>query len=128
MPTNIAIVQTSDFIRARADGRLDLEASRKLLVDVVTAVRRAGEHNVLIDTRAATPTRLSRSDLWQLGIAVGTQRALTRGRVALLVPLDGQNDAEFFEGIARIEGANVRAFSDFESAISWLVMHERSAV
>jgi hypothetical protein len=53
VPTNIAIVETRDFIRARPDGALDLDASRTLLVEVVSAIRRAGEHNVLIDTRAA---------------------------------------------------------------------------
>jgi hypothetical protein len=126
VPTNIAIVHTRDFIRARPDGALDLEASRTLLVDVVSAIRRAGEHNVLIDTRAAVPTRLARTDLWKLGVAAGTQPALAQGRVALLVPLDRQDDAEFFESVARLEGANVRAFSDFESAISWLIMREQA--
>ena len=58
MPTNIAIIQTRDFIRAKPDGALDLDASRKLLVEVVSAIRRAGERNVLIDTRAAAPARL----------------------------------------------------------------------
>jgi hypothetical protein len=127
MPTNIAIIHTSDFIRAKADGALDLEASRKLLVEVVSAMKSAGEHNVLIDTRAAAPTRLSRTDLWNLGVAAGTQPALVRGRVALLVPLDKQDDAQLFEDIARLEGANVRAFSDFESAITWLIMREQTA-
>jgi hypothetical protein len=61
-------------------------------------------------------------------VAAGTQPALARGRVALLVPLDKQDDAEFFEGIARVEGANVRAFTDFESAISWLVIRGQSGV
>ncbi len=122
MPTNITVVHTRDFIRARSDGRLDLVASRKLLIDVVSAMRTAQEQNVLIDTRAAAPTRLSRNDLWKLGVAAGTQPALARARVALLVPPDRQDDAAFFEGIARVEGANVRAFSDFESAITWVIM------
>jgi hypothetical protein len=124
--TNIAIIETNDFIRAKPDGALDLEASRILLVDVVSAMRRFGEHNVLIDTRAAAPTRLSKADLWKLGVAASTQPALAQGRVALLVPLDKQDDAEFFESVARLEGATVKAFSDFESAISWLILREQS--
>jgi hypothetical protein len=126
VPTNITIIQTGDFIRARPDGALDLDASRQLLVDVVAAIRRAGEDNVLIDTRVAAPARLSSTDLWNLGVAVGTQPALARARVALLVPLDKQDDAEFFESVARVEGANLRAFTDFESAISWLIMRGQS--
>jgi hypothetical protein len=35
MPTNLAIVHTGDFIRARPDGVLDLDASRKLLAEVM---------------------------------------------------------------------------------------------
>jgi hypothetical protein len=128
VPTNITIVQTRDFIRARPDGALDLEASRQLLLEVVSALHKAGKHSVLIDTRAAAPVRLSTTDLWNLGVAAGTQPALARGRVALLVPLDKQDDAEFFESVARVEGANVRAFTDFESAISWLIMREQSGV
>jgi hypothetical protein len=66
VPTNVTIIQTSGFIRAKPDKALDLEASRRLLVDVVSAIRQAGEHNVLIDTRAAEREgvhRLRRSDL-----------------------------------------------------------------
>jgi hypothetical protein len=126
VPTSITVIQTADFIRARADGRLDLETSRKLLVEVVSAVRSAGEHNVIIDTRAAGPTRLAAADLWTLGIAAGTQPALARARVALLVPAEKQDDAEFFENVARVEGVDVRAFTSFESAISWLIMREQS--
>ena len=127
MPTKITIVQTSDFIRAKPDGALDLEASRQLLLEVVSVIRRAGEHSVLIDTRTAAPT-LSTNDLWQLGVAAGTQPLLARAKVALLVPVGKQDDAEFFEGVARIEGANVRAFSDFENAIAWLIMREQPQV
>jgi hypothetical protein len=126
VPTNITIVQTDDFIRARPDGALDLDGSRTLLVEVVAAIRKAGADNVLIDTRAAAPARLSTNDLWTLGIAAGTQPVLASARVALLVPLDKQDDAEFFENVARVEGANLRAFTDFESAISWLIMREQS--
>ena len=128
MPTNIAVIQTHDFIRASSDGALDLDTSRKLLVDVVSAIRKSGERNVLIDTRAAAPTRLSTTDLWKLGVAAGTQPALAEARVALLVPLDRKDDAEFFESVARVEGTNVRAFSSFESAISWLIMRAQSGV
>ncbi len=126
MPTNIAIVQTTDFVRARSDGALDIEASRKLLIEVVSAIRSAGVHNVLIDTRAAAPTRLSTRDLWELGVAAGTNPLLARARVALLVPLGKEEDAEVFGGVARLEGVNVSSFSAFESAISWLIMREQA--
>jgi hypothetical protein len=128
VPTNVTIVQTRDFIRARPDGALDLDASRRLLVEVVAAIRRAGADDVLIDTRVAAPVRLSSTDLWNLGVAAGTQPALAHGKVALLVPSDKQEDAEFVESVARVQGANVRAFSDFESAISWLLLHEQRRV
>ena len=128
MPTNIAIIHTRDFIRAKADGALNLEASRKLLVDVVSAIRTAGEHNALIDTRAAAPTGLPSTDLWTLGVAAGTQPALARGRVALLIPLDSKEDPEFFESVARLEAANVRAFPILKARSHGIIMREQSDV
>ena len=126
MPTKITIIHTRDFIRATDDGTLDADATRRLLKDVVHAIQTAEEHHVIIDT--ATTGRLSRSDLLGLGVAAGTHAANGRGKTALLVPFDENDDAKFFAAVARIEGANVRAFSDFEGAITWLIMRELSEV
>jgi len=121
MPTTLTFIHTEEFIRATPDGTLDLEESRKLLTALVSAIKKTAASHALVDTRGAKP-RLSRYELLQLGMAVGTQSALKAGRIALLVPLDQTEDAEFLESVARLEGANLRAFVDFEAAITWLIM------
>jgi hypothetical protein len=104
---------------------LDLDASRKLLV---SAIRGAGEHNVLIDTRATAPTRLSKTDLWKLGVAAGTQPALAHGKWPCWFPSTRRKTRSSSRVSLALEGANVTAFSDFESAISWLILREQSEV
>jgi len=120
MPTTLTFIHTEEFIRATPDGTLDLEESRKLLTALVSAIKKTAASHAL---GGATP-RLSRYELLQLGMAVGTQSALKAGRIALLVPLDQTEDAEFLESVARLEGANLRAFVDFEAAITWLIMRD----
>ena len=126
MPTSITVIHTDDFIRTTANGLLDLTESRRILTALVSAVRASGEIHVLVDVRAAASV-LSRTDLLQIGVALGTQATLLSGRIALLVPLFHRDDAEFFEAIARLHGADVKAFTDFEAAITWLAIREPPA-
>jgi hypothetical protein len=69
---------------------------------------------------------LSSTDLWTLGVAAGTQPRLRVRSRRTDSPRQARR-AEFFESVARVDTANVRAFSDFERAISWLIMREQSA-
>jgi len=95
-----------------------------MLTALVSAVQTTRENLALIDMRNASP-RLSRPDLFELGVAISTQSALTRGKVAMLAALDQQTDAEFFESVARLHGTDVRVFTSFEAAITWLAMREQ---
>jgi hypothetical protein len=125
MPTNLTIVHPEDFVRATQTGAVDVVGSRELLRQIVSRLKATGVHHVLIDLRQTTPGQhLSKSELFELGVAFGTQSALARGRIALLVSFDKEIDAEFFESVARVHGTNVRAFTEFESAITWLAMRE----
>ncbi len=123
MPTNIKIIQTQDFIRAQPDGALDLTASRNLLKELVSEMVTAHKYRVLVDTRTAD-VRLSTIDMFELGRAVA--RAFTGEKLAFLVSLADQLNAEFFEKVSRNRGAYLRAFTDFETAITWLIMEEQS--
>jgi hypothetical protein len=126
MPTDLTIVHPEDFIRVTQTGALDVEASRVLLREVVSRLRATGVQHVLVDMRQTAPeARLTKAELFELGVAFGTQSALARGRIALLVRLDEAADAEFFESVARMQGTNLHAFTEFEPAIMWLAMRER---
>jgi hypothetical protein len=125
MPTNIKIIHTQDFIRAKPDGALDLTASRNLLKDLVTEFDPAGKYNVLVDTRGAD-VRLSTYEIFELGVTVAAEPTLRGGKkLAFLVPPEEKVNAEFFENVSQNRGANLRAFTDFETAITWLIMKEQ---
>lgn len=125
MPTNITIIHTQDFIRAKPDGALDLTASRKLLKDLVTELDTAGKHRVLVDTRGAD-VHLSTVEIFELGVAVAREPALAREKIALLHPPEEKVDAGFFETVSLNRGASVRAFTEFEAAVTWLIMKEQT--
>jgi hypothetical protein len=42
-----------------------------------------------------------------------------------MVPPEEEADARFFETVSLNRGANLRAFTDFEKAITWLIMKEQ---
>lgn len=124
MPTNIRIIQTQDFVRAKPDGVLDLATSRDLLKNLATESETAGKYLLLVDTRGAN-VRLSTLDNIELGTAVAAEPALAGKKIALLVAPEEKVDAVFFEAVTRSRGAYLRAFSEFESAIAWLIMREQ---
>ncbi|HEY7547212.1 MAG TPA: hypothetical protein VID27_20125 [Blastocatellia bacterium] len=124
MPTNIKVILTEDFIRAAPDGTLDFAASSNLLKEVLTEIDTAGKYHVLVDTRKAD-VQLSTAEIFDLAVAVTTEPALARDKkFALLVPPEKKVDAGFFEDISINRGANLRAFTDFETAITWLILKE----
>ena len=124
MPTNIKIIHTQDFIRAKPDGALDLFTSRTLLKDLVTEFDTAGKYHVLVDTRG-TAVRLATNEIFELGVTIAAEPALKGRKIALLVPPEEKVNADFFADVSRNRGANLRAFTDFETAITWLIMKEQ---
>jgi hypothetical protein len=124
MPVTIKVIRTQDFMRAKADGVLDVAASRDLLKKLTAESKAAGIDNLLVDTREAE-VRLSTADRFELGAAVASELPAARAKVALLVPRQEQVDARFLETVSRNRGANLGAFADFEAAITWLILEEQ---
>jgi len=76
-------VHREDFIRVTQIGTLDLDASRALHREIVGRLKTTGVPHVLIDMRRTAPgLRLTNTDLFELGVASGTQLALAQGRIA----------------------------------------------
>jgi hypothetical protein len=123
MPVDIRIIHTRDFLKTTATGTLDLAASRKLLLEIVSLVERAGEYQVLIDLRQAEP-RLSASDIFDLGVAVASEPAVRQSKIALLSLMEDEEKAHYMETVSRNRGAQLKAFKDYEQAITWLIMDE----
>ena len=121
MSTNVRVVHPSDFLRARADGRVDLEAGKQLLAQVATAAAPLERYQVLIDIRDALG-QLTPEDLHELaGSLQGFGDAFLR-KTAVLCPRDRFDNARFFSLLAASHGfRRVRAFLTYEDAMEWLM-------
>jgi len=123
MPTNIRIIHAHDFIKATPEGTLDLENSKKLLVEIAADSSTSGDHEILLDTRMAQ-SAMSAADLWYLAAElISFRKALSR-KTAVLCPLDRFDHAAFFALCAQNKGFRVRAFTSFEDAMEWLMAKE----
>ena len=120
MSANIRIIETEDFIRAQPDGTLDRGGSLALLRSLVGKLGAGDDYQVLVDTRKAD-VALSTADIFEIGNALAAEAVLRSRRVAVLAR-ENDLDAEFFELVSRNRGANLRSFTDFESAINWLIL------
>jgi hypothetical protein len=121
MPVNIKVINTRDFIKSTATGVLDLAASKHALLEIISQIERPGEYELLIDTREAQAV-LSVIDVFELGEALANEPSLRRSRIGILAPMSDADQAAFFETVAVNRGVNIKAFTDFERAITWLIM------
>jgi len=120
MPTNIRIIHAHDFIKASPEGHLDLEKSKKLLMEIASASAPLVDYEIIIDTRKAQ-TEMSITDLWYLAAELGNLRKAFSRKTAVLCPLERFRYAEFLAVCAQNRGLRVMAFTSFEDAIEWLI-------
>jgi hypothetical protein len=126
MPVNVKVIRTKEFIKSTATGSFDLAASKQALLDIVSLIKQPGEYEVLVDTRGAE-TKLETTDLFELGNALAAHPSLRRSKVATLVPMSDMDNAHFLETVAQNRGVRMRAFTDFEAAMTWLILREEDA-
>jgi len=122
MPATVKIIHATDFIRATAEGELDLEESKRLLVEIASATDIA-DCEVILDTRKAHSS-LSAADLWHFAATLGSVRETLPRKTAVLCPHKRFDHAAFFALCAQSRGFKVRAFTSFEDAIDWLMSDE----
>ena len=124
MTTKIKIVTTGDFLEVTPEGIINIATSRQLLVDIAKAEHQPVDYDLLIDFRDTT-WHMSTIDLYQLASELTQHGDTFRRKVALLVfPGAAFNSAEFFETCSHNRGFLVEAFTDFESALRWLLAPE----
>ena len=126
MPTNIRIIHAREFVRATATGELDLEATKKVLIDIAAAAPHPGDYEILVDLRKAH-SRLSHTDEWYLAAELSKHRRTFSRKTAVLCPVERLDNAEFFALCAANAGFRVKAFTSFEDAIDWLTEPQPSA-
>jgi hypothetical protein len=119
-PTDIRIIHAHDFIKVTTEGQLDLENSRKLLLEVASASAPLVDYGIVVDTRKTMVTMFA-VDLWYLAQDLVSVGKTFLHRTAVLCPLERFDDAGFFALCAQNRGLEVRAFASFEDAIEWLI-------
>lgn len=121
MPVNLKVINTKDFIKTTITGKFDFATSKQALLDIISLIKQPGEYDVLVDTREAK-SMLSTLNIHELGEVLANHPILRRSRICVLVPANEINDAGFFETVAVNRGVHIKAFTDFEQAIKWLMM------
>lgn len=121
MATKIKIVTTVDFIEVTPEGTIDITTSKQLLVDIAKAEYKPVDYDLLIDFRD-TQWEMSITNMYQLASELTKYGDTFRRKVAVLV-LPGINfdRARFLETCSHNRGFSVDAFTDFETAMRWLM-------
>ncbi len=121
MATKIKIVTTKDFLEVTPEGTINMTTSSQLLLDIAKAEYHPVDYDLLIDFRD-TEWNMSAVDLYQLAQELILHGDTFRRKVAVLV-LPGVNfdSASFLETASHNRGFEVNAFTNFESAIRWLL-------
>ena len=120
MPTDIRIIHAHDFVKATPTGHLDLEKSKKVLMEVASVCSHLVDYEILLDFRKAE-SEMSVTDLWYLASALSILREAFSRKTAILCPPERFDYAEFLAVCAQNSGLQVRAFTSFEDAIEWLI-------
>lgn len=121
MSTDVRVIRSADFLRARTDGRIDLEQGKALLEQIAEAATRLQRFEVLIDIRNAVG-QLSPDELHELAGSLIVFRDTFLHRTAVLCPRERFDNARFFALLAASYGFNrIRAFLSYEDAMEWLL-------
>lgn len=119
MARQIRIVHARDFVSAKPDGRLDLEESKRLLLEVSGFLETCDASHILLDTRGSISV-LSASDLWYLADCLAQQPKPAACRIAILCPAERFDYASFYALCAERLGIQMQAFLSYEEAMQWL--------
>lgn len=124
MATKIKIITTGDFMEVTPDGIINLDTSRQLLVEVAKAIPPPADYELLVDFRN-TQSELSIADVYVLAGELAQHGDTFHRKVALLVrPGLNFEHAEFFETCTHNRGFSINAYTDYESAMRWLLAME----
>jgi uncharacterized protein YfkK (UPF0435 family) len=120
MPINLKIIHVHEFLKVSADGQLDLEGSKELLLEIASASSaHLADHEIIIDIRKMQ-SKFSTTDLWYLAAELGNLRKNFSRKTALVCLREDFDSAGFFALCAQNRGLQVMAFTSYEEAIEWL--------
>jgi len=122
MPMHVKIIQAHEFIKATAEGTLDYEETKKLLIEIAATSLAAplDDYEIMLDIREAH-SAMSTTDLYNLVNELGKYRKVFSRKMAVIAPLRGFNNTDFFVLCAQRKGFPVNAFTSFVDAWEWLM-------
>lgn len=124
MPTNVKVIQATEFIRATPEGTAYIEKAEQLLREIADAGAGLEGFQVLVDTRRVTGA-LTAVELWHLADKLAHYRRTFGNKTAILCPVERFDHSRFFALCAENKGFNVQAFTDYEHAMEWLLEGEQ---
>jgi len=119
------MVTAHEFLEVTADGIIDMASSRKLFADIAGVVNLDANQDLLVDFRG-TESKLTITDVYQLAAEL-IQHGTTFHRKVALVVTPGLNfdRASFFETCSDIRGFSVKAYTNFEAAMRWILKSQK---
>ena len=123
MTVNINMVHPKDFIKTTVTGVLNFAVGKQALLAIESLVDQPGEYQILIDARKADSV-LSLVGIFELDKVMDSYSSFSRCKIALLTSPRDAKDAEFFYNTTANRGIRIRAFTNFEKAITWLIMKD----
>jgi len=121
MSTTVRVIHPPDFLRARADGHVDLDMGKQLLAGVASAAAPLESYQVLIDIRDVVG-QLTPDELHELAGSLIHFRSIFLRKTAVLCPRERFDNARFFSLLAASYGfRRMRAFLTYEDAMEWLL-------
>jgi len=120
MPTTVRVIHARDLIAASLEGRLDLNAARRIVAEIISTADPRFDYEVMLDTRKSEVV-MSITDLWYLASHLSDLRKGFSKKTAVLCPEEKFDRAGFFATCAKNRGVRVQAFTSFEDAFNWLM-------
>ena len=121
MSLDVQVIRPEDFIRTKADGTLNTDATQALLGRTASKIKKTSIHRVLFDTRGTT-ANFNPSQLYEIGKILANEPDLADARVAFLTRHERIDKARFMALVSNNRGAHGEAFENFEAALDWLFM------
>ena len=118
MPYVIEHVADKHYLHVTAKGDLSLAAARIYLERVTEVLEKTGVTRILFDASKGS-IRFSVIDLIKLRQMV-SESAESKCKRAL-VDTSGRSGLDFFESVSRSHGEEMRAFTDVDKALEWLL-------
>jgi len=120
--SNIKIKHEHEFIKATIEGRLDVEETKKMFLEIVSASEPLDNYEIILDVRKAH-LEMSAADLWYLASELSKYRKIFTRKTAILCPFEQYkfDQAGFLALCSQNRGLDVCAFTSYGDAMKWLI-------